>query len=371
MRILLIFLALLDARPSRVEVLTPKPPTPVVAEGKRVLAYELQITNFDVVPLTLLRIDVLNQSFQGDDLAHLLAPVGTAPEKVERIDSGRRVIAFMWLTQPLDAPIPRTLHHHLTFDQSSIDIDVPVSNAIVPVLRPPFVDGEWLAGNGPSNTSVHRRSVTPLNGRTYIGQRFAIDWLLIGKNGDTTHDGRERNENYWGFGYPVHAMASGEVTEVVDDYEDHLPGQLPPVSLANIGGNHVIIRIAPRQYILYAHLQQHSIRVQLHQHVKAGDVIAKLGNSGNTTGPHLHTEVMDDNAMLGAEGIPFVLDHFRFLGYGKDFEESHHPDEPRTRTMPVDDEVIAVDRLKAANATASAIKPARPSRLPRSNSSGR
>lgn len=345
MRILLVLLALFavaDApRPSRVEVLTPKPPTPVVAEGKRVLAYELQITNFDVVPLTLQRIDVAGQSFSGDDLKHLLGPVGAPTDMLDHIESGRRVIVFMWLTLPLDAAVPRTLHHHLTFDQSSIDIDVPVLDASVPVLRPPFIDGEWVVGNGPSNTSVHRRSVTALNGRTYVGQRFAIDWLLIGKNGDTTHDGRATNENYWGFGYPVRAMASGEVTEVVDDYEDHAPGKLPPVSLANIGGNHVIIRIGPHQYVLYAHLQQHSIRVHLHQHVRAGEVIAKLGNSGNTTGPHLHTEVMDDNAMLGAEGIPFLLDHFRFLGYGKDFEETHHPDEPRSRTMPVDDEVIA------------------------------
>jgi len=349
MRLLLVFLALAAPRPSRVEVQTPKPPTPVVAEGKHVLAYELQITNFDVVPLTLERIDVAGQSFTGDELAHLLSPVGTAPEKLDRIDSGRRVIAFMWLTLPLDAPAPRTLHHHLTFDQSSIDIDVPVLDAHVPVLRPPFADGEWLAGNGPSNTSVHRRSVTALNGRTYVGQRFAIDWLLIGANGDTTHDGRATNEHYWGFGYQVHAMASGEVTEVVDEYEDHPPGQLPPVTLENIGGNHVIIRIAPQQYILYAHLQQHSIRVRLHQQVNAGDVIAKLGNSGNTTGPHLHTEVMDGNAMLGAEGIPFLFDHFRFLGYGRDFEESHHPDEPRVRTMPIDDEVIGVAMSASAN----------------------
>jgi hypothetical protein len=351
MRRLLVLLALAaiaDApRPSRVEVVTPKPPTPVIAEGKRVLSYELHITNFDPNPLTLKRIEVFDGAtpiadYSGKDLAGMISPVGQpAPDDATHIDSGRRVIVFVWLTQPPTAPLPHALRHRLTFEESSIDdLLVPVSNANVPMLRPPFVDGEWLAGNGPSNTSVHRRSVTPLNGRTYVGQRFAIDWLLIGKNGDTTHDGREHNENYWGFGYPVHAMAGGEVTEVVDEYEDHLPGKLPPVTLENIGGNHVIIRIAPNEYVLYAHLQQHSIGVRLHQKVKAGEVIGKLGNSGNTTGPHLHTEVVDGNAMLGAEGLPFLFDHFRFLGYGKDFEENKHPDEPRANTMPVDDEVI-------------------------------
>jgi len=332
-------------RPSRVEVTTPKPPTPVRADGKRVLAYELHITNFGATPLVLQRIEIAGVAdFAGKELASMLSPVGQpVPAEVTTIDSGRRTIAFIWIAQSPDAPLPHELRYRLTFEDSSIDdLVVPISAAHVPVLRPPFDDGEWLAGNGPSNASVHRRSVTPLNGKTYIGQRFAIDWLLIGKNGDTTHDNREHNENYWGFGQPVHAMAGGEVTEVVDEFEDHPPGKTPPVTLENIAGNHVIIRIAPKEYVLYAHLQQHSIRVRVHEKVKSGEVIAKLGNSGNTTGPHLHTEVVDGNSALGAEGIPFVFDHFRFFGFGKDFEENDHPNEPRQREMPVDDEVIGV-----------------------------
>ena len=333
------------SRPSRVEVVAPMPPTPVVADGKRVLAYELHITNFGATPLVLQRIEIAGVAdFAGKELAAMLFPVGQpAPSDVTHLDSGRRVIAFVWIAQPPNAPLPAVLRHRLTFDESSIgDIDVPVLHAPVPLLRLPFDSGEWLAGNGPSNTSAHRRSVTPLDGRIYIAQRFAIDFLLIGKNGDTFHDNRERSENYWGFGQPVRAVADGEVTEVVDEYEDHPPGQPPPVTLENIAGNHVILRIGPDQYVLYAHLQQHSMRVHLHDKVKRGAVIASLGNSGNTTGPHLHLEVMNRNSPLGAEGIPFLFDHFRFLGYGRDFEENKHPDEPRAREMPVDDEVIGV-----------------------------
>jgi len=41
----------------------------------------------------------------------------------------------------------------------------------------------------------------------------------------------------------------------------------------------------------------------------------------------------DGNSALAAEGIPFIFDKFRFLGFGKDFEEDHHSDLPRSRTL--------------------------------------
>jgi murein DD-endopeptidase MepM/ murein hydrolase activator NlpD len=141
----------------------------------------------------------------------------------------------------------------------------------------------------------------------------------------------------------VHAVADGEVTAVIDEYPDNLPDHpLQPVTIDNIAGNHVIIRIGRNEYALFAHLKQHSIRVQLHQKVKKGDLIADVGNSGNTTGAHLHFQLMNGNSAIAAEGIPFVFDRFTFLGYGKDFEEDHHPVEPRRNEMPVDDEVIRI-----------------------------
>jgi hypothetical protein len=59
----------------------------------------------------------------------------------------------------------------------------------------------------------------------------------------------------------------------------------------------------------------------------------QVGNSGNTTGAHLHFQVTDGNSALAAEGIPFIFDKFRFLGFGKDFEEDHHSDLPRSQTL--------------------------------------
>jgi murein DD-endopeptidase MepM/ murein hydrolase activator NlpD len=101
------------------------------------------------------------------------------------------------------------------------------------------------------------------------------------------------------------------------------------------------VRIAADAYVTFAHLKQGSIGVRLHQKIKRGAQLAQVGNSGNTTGAHLHLQVTDGNSALAAEGIPFIFDKFRFLGFGKDFEEDHHPDLPRSRMLPADDSVIA------------------------------
>lgn len=369
-----------SARPSPVEVVTPKPPTAVVIEGKRVLVYELHITNFGPSALTLTEIQVFTSvngssptektgddrlaCYSGSSLSQLLRPVDESSQMGEsshmapqsnpgQLDVGRRVIAFMYVTVPDDLQISG-LRHRLLFDvadptrskgtpndESALDgVIVPVLQQSPLVLALPFKDGVWLAGNGPSNTSVHRRSVIAIDGRAYISQRFAIDWVLVGKNGNTFHDSRERNENFWAFGQPVFAVADGEVTEIVDGIPDNTPGKLPPVTVQNITGNHVIVRIAADTYVTFAHLKKGSVCVSLHQNIKRGAQLAQVGNSGNTTGAHLHFQVTDGNSALVAEGIPFIFDKFRFLGFGKDFEEDHHPDLPRSRTLPMDDSVI-------------------------------
>jgi hypothetical protein len=344
----------------------------VIIEGKRVLIYELHITNFGPSALTLTAIQVFASSgesladYGGPALSELLHPVGddsqmamsgsphaTLASDSAKLEIGRRVIAFMYVPVALDLQIS-ALRHRFLFDvadaarskgtandESALDgVMVPILHQNPLVLSPPFKDGVWLAGNGPSNTSVHRRSVIAINGRAFISQRFAIDWVMVGKNGNTFHDSRERNENFWAFGQPVLAVADGEITEVVDDMPDNVPGKLPVVTIQNITGNHIIVRIAPDTYVMFAHLKQGSIQVRLHQKVKRGAQIAQVGNSGNTTGAHLHFQLTDANSPLAAEGIPFVFNKFRFLGFGKDFEEDRHPDLPRSRTLPMDDSVV-------------------------------
>lgn len=362
-------------RQARVEVITPKPPIPVVADGKRVLVYELHIANFGRGALRLREIDVMDgqnhpeaargitalppiASYRDSALKALLqAPGMQHSEDIGRLEPGQLTIAFMWLSFPLNADIPTMLRHRLMFDIldstdvrrdggtiSQIDgILVPVSTESVPVVRVPLDGGEWVVGSGPSNTSDHRRSLAALNGRAYIAQRFAIDWVRVGPNGNTYQGDEHRNESYWSFGQPVHSVASGEVVAVVDSIADHAPhGPIPPVTLANIAGNYVTVRIGPNKYATYAHLQHGSVRVRVGQRVQAGTVLALLGDTGQATAPHLHFQITDAPGVLASEGVPFLLDRFRFLGYAADFEETKHPDAPRRHELPVEDEVVGL-----------------------------
>jgi hypothetical protein len=203
-------------------------------------------------------------------------------------------------------------------------------------------DGDWHAGEGPSNSSSHRRSIIPLNGKAWLAQRFAIDWVKIGVNGNTWHDDRSRNENFWSFGEPVLAVADAEVVSVSDSVPDNTPGKpLPPITVANISGNHVILKLGEAKYVLYAHLKRASITVRPGQHIHRGDVIGLLGSSGQATAPHLHFQIMTSPSDLASEGIPFAFDEFTFIGFGRDYEpDKPHLSVPKRREMPVDDAVV-------------------------------
>lgn len=73
-------------------------------------------------------------------------------------------------------------------------------------------------------------------------------------------------------------------------------------------GNYVIIQHVDGNHTLYAHLAQGSITVNVGDSVKQGQVIGKVGNSGNSTGPHLHFEVR-----IGGNDITSVQDPMTYV----------------------------------------------------------
>lgn len=338
-------------RGPRVEVTCPTPPIPVSVDKNTVLVYELHITNFDTVPLTLKRLEIFANeenteplfTLEGEKLSAAMVRVGAAmmmsssgsmgtSQDTRTIDAGGRNVLFVWLQLPANREALSSVKNRMNFSSTPSGADKPtetvlqdfqvsVSHDSVPVLSAPFTGGTWLAGDGPMNSSNHRRSIFAIDGHIYSPERFAIDWVKVGPNEDSLHDGTTKNDNWWGWGEPILAVADGEITEVVDEFPDNTPRVLPPVTLDNIAGNHIILQIAQNRFVTYAHLQRGSIKVRTGSYVHRGDVLALLGNSGNTTGAHLHLQVTDRNSVLQAQGVPFLLAEFTYLGPGSDYPE--------------------------------------------------
>jgi murein DD-endopeptidase MepM/ murein hydrolase activator NlpD len=82
----------------------------------------------------------------------------------------------------------------------------------------------------------------------------------------------------------------------------------------DFGSNTVVIRVRRGVYAAYAHMQTGSVRVRRAQRVRRGQVLGRLGNSGNTSAPHLHFGIQDRADILTSNSLPFEVDRYRLLG---------------------------------------------------------
>ena len=180
------------------------------------------------------------------------------------------------------------------------------------VIAPPLRGTGWINANGCCDASDHRSVRLAVDGSHLVKpELFAIDWMRIVDNRLFTGDGT-RNEDYFAFGAEVHAVADGTVVFVRDGMPEDTPNE-PPTTLhgpMDYGGNEVVLEIAPGVYAFYAHLQPGSIRVQVGETVTTGQVLGLLGNTGNSSAPHLHFQLADGPDVLTANSLPFVIDEW-------------------------------------------------------------
>ena len=100
-------------------------------------------------------------------------------------------------------------------------------------------------------------------------------------------------ESYPYFGADIHAVADGPVVGVLDGLPEQIPGKTPTgLPLEQYGGNHIVQDIGDGNYAFYAHLKTGSVKVKVGDQLTTGQVIAALGNTGNSDAPHLHFHVM-------------------------------------------------------------------------------
>ena len=181
-------------------------------------------------------------------------------------------------------------------------------------IGPPLRGGPWRIGNGPSNTSNHRRTFSVQAANFTNPERFAIDYVKVGEDGLAFSPDASRNENHHAYGEDVLAVADGVVVAAKNDLPDLAVGseRLPPTP-ETAPGNFVILDIGRGAYAMYAHLKPGSLRVVVGARVKRGQVIGLLGNSGNSRAPHLHFQIQD-TPVLSSEGLPYAHKSFDLVG---------------------------------------------------------
>lgn len=189
-------------------------------------------------------------------------------------------------------------------------------------LPPRIVDspvtGRWLAMNSPATT-------VPSHGVRAYGQAYAIDLVYEAEANTRPRfadgPGMRAPHDFPAFGQPVLAMVDGTVVAASDRQRDHrsrsswaaLIYMMAEGAVRELGGpgfivgNHVTIRADDGSFALVAHLKRGTVRVRIGDRVQAGEQIAECGNSGNSSEPHVHAQLMDRASWWTAAGIPMAF----------------------------------------------------------------
>lgn len=200
---------------------------------------------------------------------------------------------------------------------------------IDPVIVEFPLRGEWMTPNTPGKK-------IPSHGTDQFGERFAFDFLQVNweKNGRPFYNTNLLGYVFFGvplnkcycWGKEIYAPCDGEIIIAEDGYTErpivHLVSDLFVVlknaysfnaerdGFQSIAGNYIVMKCTNNVYAAFAHLQKGSITVSKNQVVKKGDIIGKIGHSGNSTAPHLHFQLMDSSDILSAKGIPCAFERY-------------------------------------------------------------
>ncbi len=302
-------------------------------DGRDHVEYDLLVTNAFASPATLTAVEITGPGgrvvgrIDGATLAAATQGVLEQTPITAIAASGAATVEVDLALPPGRVP-PRLSHRisyampdaapHLLAIIGSREIRGPelaVSPFRAVTIRPPLRGDGWAAFNGCCTPNAHRNVRVAASTRIGTAETFAIDFLRVDGDRFFQGDGKS-NAQYPFFGAPVQAVAAGTVVARHDGMDDSIPFQ-PVTTLhkpEDFGGNFVLLRQEAGVYAFYAHLQKGSVAVAVGQRVPAGAMVGRLGNSGNSTNPHLHFGLLDRPDFLTGYSLPFVFAGFTLGG---------------------------------------------------------
>jgi hypothetical protein len=357
---------------------------PVKGSDERThLAFAIQFTNAFGAPTMIQAVEVVDpsQGYKPTGANHVvsakdedvtgLIKLTTLPGTMDkasysaRLAGGQSGVMYFDVSYPAADQTPCTIALRVRTLQPEVK-RLPESTVVSPPLKvsqqeaillaPPFKGDGWLDSNGCcAEIGPHRFVTNPVNGTLDPSEQFAIDWFKVDAQGKAFRTDGKTSEDWLCYGVELLAVAPGTVIESVRDMPDVPPGAAPTnLTIAEFTGNHVTLDLGKGRYAVYAHMAPHSVTVHVGDHVKTGDKLGLLGNSGNTTGPHLHFQISDRPSTLDTTALPFVFESMLlenrtsadmddmdiFSIKGTPLPMNPTVAKPLTRTMPLSRDVI-------------------------------
>lgn len=177
-------------------------------------------------------------------------------------------------------------------------------------LRFPFDEGTyWIVSGGSARlANRHIKFLDDPERRHVRGQARAVDLVELNRLGTRARGIYPSDpEDYAIFGRTVVAPCAGRIARLENDRPDFSP---PDHDSDNPNGNYVAIQ-RDGMYVVLAHLKRDSIPVEPGDKVEAGDPVGAIGNSGNTSEPHLHIHtqtIPEDGPWMSGDPVPMLFD---------------------------------------------------------------
>ncbi len=295
------------------------PRAPIVArtEGGYLLQYELYVTNWYDKNITIKAVEIL----AGDDLVKTVEGEVLKQRFDPNSDQSAVVGALQTTTIFMSGvanDVPPTIDHRVRFRVAGQSEDTIVRYRGTAIkkntlrIATPLRGDSWVAFEGPGGVNHHTAGVLQFEGRNIVPQRFAIDFVQLFDDGKMFHGSPEDVHSYRCYGAEALAIADARVVAVREDVPDN-PGQAKsnalPDTLANLGGNRVVLDLGGGTYATYFHLQPQSVKVKVGDRVHTGDVLALVGNSMSPA-PHLHFQLSEGPVAMISGGVPYVFNSF-------------------------------------------------------------
>lgn len=294
------------------------------------IGYTLETWEYEKDGLELQRITVLDENtkeelfvINKENLPKIYKnPLDTSPYFV--FDMLKNYYLSIQLPVPLGKIPPKTVFHRLALKNTTDNSELLVEGSAfsprtseAPLVIASPLKGENLVFLNQSTMGYHFYVLMFMNGRIFRPERYAIDTGEVKGDLTTYLKGDPKlNTSYFNYGRDLYAIADGVVVHIQDGRPEN-SGDAMDVTLSTAdeyAGNYLVLDIGGGQYAYYCHCIPHSFSVREGDMVKEGDVLAKLGNSGNSTAPHLHFHIADGPDLWTSKGIPFVLKKYTKTG---------------------------------------------------------